>query len=252
MAERTLIVLSYSPWSERARWVLDHHGLAYRERQHAPFLGERRLRRVVGPKVTRPTVPVLLAEGRTITESWDIAEYADHTGRAERLIPPELAVEIRQVNDRADRAMAEGRALVVAGLLANDRALDETLPGAIPRLLRPLVRPVTRFGTRWFGRKYDLDLEALARAREALDFALNGVRERLGDRPYLFDRFTYADIVVCSLLQGIAPVDDRYVPLGPGQRAVWTQPALAERYADLVAWRDRTYTAHRGTRAAAA
>ena len=246
--DRTLVVLSYSPWSERARWVLDHHGLSYRLQQHAPFLGERKLRRIVGPGVARPTVPVLIADGQTLMDSWDIALYADRVGTAEKLIPADLEAEIRRSNERVERAMVEGRALVVAGLLSSNRALDETLPPGIPGFLRPLLRPITRYGTAWFGRKYALDLEALSSAREAIAGALDAFRARLGDKPYLFDRFSYADIVLCSMLQGITPVDDRYVRLGPGQRQVWTQPELARDYADLLAWRDRTYAAQRKPR----
>ncbi|HEY3498312.1 MAG TPA: glutathione S-transferase [Polyangiaceae bacterium] len=243
--ERTLVVLSYSPWSERARWVLEHHGLPYRKQHHAPFLGERKLRRIVGPGVPRPTVPILLAGEEKLTDSWDIALYADREGSGERLIPDDLANEIRRCADRAERAMVEGRALVVAGLLKDGDALDETLPPGIPGFVRPLLRPLTRFGTAWFGRKYALDLEALSSAREALAGALASFRERLGDKPYLLDRFTYADIVLCSLLQGIEPVADHYLRLGPAQRRVWTQPELAREYQDLIAWRNRTYAAKR-------
>jgi len=243
--ERTLVVLSYSPWSERARWVLDHHRLAYRTVQHAPFLGEFRLRRLVGKRNGRATVPLLLAEGTVLGDSWDIARYADQLGTGEKLIPAELESEIRECNDLAERAMTQGRALVVAGLLASPSALDETLPAEIPGWLRPLLRPITRYGTAWFGRKYELDLEALASAREELRVALNGFRRRLGDSAFLFGRFSYADIVFCSLLQGISPLDDRYLKLGPGQRRVWTQPELAAEFDDLIRYRDRTYAAKR-------
>src|SRR6188508_1450752 len=57
---RRLVQLYYSPWSERARWALDHHGLAYETVEHVPFLGEIRLRRIVGKKAARATVPVLI------------------------------------------------------------------------------------------------------------------------------------------------------------------------------------------------
>jgi glutathione S-transferase len=240
-AERTLVVLSYSPWSERARWVLDHHGLPYRTVYHSPFLGERRLRRLVGPGVARATVPVLRADGELFTNSWDIARYADRVGRSSKLVPSELEESIAEVNERAERAMERGRALVVAGLLASPQALDESLPPGIPKVLRPVLRPVTRYGTEWFGRKYGLSLRELQSARQALRNALASFRQQLGTRSYLLGRFSYADVVLCSMLQGVVPVDDRYVPLGPGQRKVWTQSELAEEFADLIGWRDRLY-----------
>jgi hypothetical protein len=33
--------------------------------------------------------------------------------------------------------------------------------------------------------------------------------------------------------------------IGPATRATWTNASLAAGYADLVAWRDRLYDAHR-------
>jgi glutathione S-transferase len=46
-------------------------------------------------------------------------------------------------------------------------------------------------------------------------------------------------------MQGISPVDDRFVKLGPATRAAWTQAPLAAEYADLVAWRDKVYERQR-------
>ena len=75
--------------------------------------------------------------------------------------------------------------------------------------------------------------------------ALAELRAGLAGGDHLLGRFTYADIVMATLLQGIAPVADRYIPLGPATRAAWTQPELLRDNADLVAWRDRLYERHR-------
>jgi glutathione S-transferase len=47
------------------------------------------------------------------------------------------------------------------------------------------------------------------------------------------------------VLQGVMPVADRFIPLGPAVRACWTRPALAAEYDDLVRWRDALYEQHR-------
>src|SRR5262245_44456729 len=44
-ARRALLGAFYSPWTERARWALDHHGIAYRFEEHVPVVGELALRR---------------------------------------------------------------------------------------------------------------------------------------------------------------------------------------------------------------
>jgi glutathione S-transferase len=81
--------LSYSPWSDQARWALDHCEVEYQRRAYQPLLGEPalrwKLRRLRGPV----SVPILELSDRVLTESFDIAQYADrHAAREElRLFP---------------------------------------------------------------------------------------------------------------------------------------------------------------------
>jgi glutathione S-transferase len=241
-----LVVLPLSPWSERVRWALDHHGIGYELWVHMPFIGERRLRRLVGAGASRATVPVLLLPGEVLRESWDIACYADRHGNATRLIPADRSDEVRHYNDLADRTMVSARALVTAALLRSPAALDETLPREVPRWLRRWFRPIARNGTRWFARKYTLTLGDEAAPRAALRAALITLRERLKESsPHLLGAFSYADIVMAGLLQAVAPVHDQYIRLGSATRAVWSQPALAEEFSDLIRWRDALYESHR-------
>ena len=54
----TLYGVGYSPWTERARWALDHHRIAYRYREHLPMLGEPMLRRRArAAGQAKPTAP---------------------------------------------------------------------------------------------------------------------------------------------------------------------------------------------------
>ncbi len=242
----TLVYLPVSPWSERARWALDHHRIPYQTQVHLPFVGERRLRRLVGPGPTRATVPVLLTEGEVLTESWDIATWADRKGQGTPLIPAGREAEIRAWVARADAWMGEGRALIVAGMLASPAALDESLPRAVPGWARWLMRPFTRYGMVWFGRKYGVSASDLDARRASLRAGLLTLRAELGGREHLLDGFTYADVAVASALQGVRPVDSKAIRLGPATRAVWTQPELAAEFADLLAWRDGLYARLRG------
>lgn len=244
----TLVSLHYSPWSERARWALDHHELAYRLVQHAPFLGERRLRKLAGPRPGRVTVPLLLAGGEALMDSFEIARFADRHGRAEPLLPETLEPELCELNALVEHAMMEGRSLTTSALLADAAALEEALPRGVPTFLRPLLRPLSRFGTRWFARKYGLDLVEREKPLAALAGALRHVRERYVGRSYFFDRFSYADILVCSLLQVISPVSDRYIRLGPAWRRAWTIPELATEFGELFTLRDELYARHRKRR----
>ncbi|WAS96011.1 glutathione S-transferase family protein [Nannocystis punicea] len=242
----TLVQLDISPWSERARWAFDHHGLAYTTVEHVPVIGERKLRRLVGRRDGPATVPVLIDGDAVIADSWDIARHAERIGSGAPLFPEGRLDEVRRWNDVADAAMRSGRALAVAATLRDPAALDESMPPQMPGWVRRLLRPINRQAMRWFARKYGLSLADLApheaRQREGFDALRAGLT---ASAPYLLGSFSYADIAAATLLQGVQPVADEYLPLGPATRAGWTQPALAREYADLLKWRDELYRKHR-------
>ncbi len=245
VAPRKLVTLGVSPWSERAKWALDHHGLDYEVVHHMPVLGERRLRRIVGPDKPRATVPVLVSGSEVLSDSWDIAMYADREGKGSRLIPPDHEPAIRGWCAMADAASNEGRALVVAATLASGPALDEQGPPA-PKWLKRILRPAGRAATRAFARKYELRLDDREAHIKSVRAALDRLRAGLTvTSPYLLGSFSYADIALATLLQGIVPVSDRFIEIGPATRAAWTQPELASDYADLVGWRDSLYESRR-------
>ena len=76
--------------------------------------------------------------------------------------------------------------------------------------------------------------------------ALDRLRDALKSSRYLLGTFSYADIVMATTLQGISPVGNGYIKLGPATRRAWTRPVLERDYADLVRWRDNLYAEHRG------
>ena len=211
-----LVSLSYSPFSERACWALDHHRIAYQIIDHVPVVGELRLRRLARGKKGRVTAPLLITDDATLCDSWDIARYADAHGVSSKLLPDERIAEIEAFNGRADTAMTAGRILLVRALLESPGALDESLPTFVPHWLRPLMRPATRLATRWFGQKYECDLAGEAAALAGMKGELDALRSALANSsPYLLGSFSYADILMATMLQGVAPVRDEYIYLGP-------------------------------------
>jgi glutathione S-transferase len=186
-----------------------------------------------------------LAGSEVLTESWDIAAYADRTGGGSKLILPEHDAQIRQWVQRADDALQSGRALILASIISTPAALDEAMPRVVPTVARPLLRPVARKLTRRLAAKYAIRFDTTETHERVMRAALAAVRAGLGGRPHLLDGFTYADIAVASMLQGISPVPDCFLRIGPGTRSAWTHRALASEYADLVSWRDALYESHR-------
>ena len=119
-----LIALSYSAWSEKARFALDHHAIAYVSHEHVPMLGEPFLRFVTRRPFARVSVPVLVHRGRVLSDSFEIARYADRIGEGQTLFPAERLAEIRAWDDESQGAMAAGRALVTTRVLASNEALE--------------------------------------------------------------------------------------------------------------------------------
>ena len=243
---RRLVVLKVSPWSERAKWALDHHAIAYETIEHTPFLGERRLRRLVGKGKRRATTPVLITDEETLSESWDIVAYADREGKGTKLILPGREDEVRRWVGVADQAMAAGRVLLMMALVNNPAALDASAPSYAPRWTRPLLRPAMRYAARWFIRKYDLKFEDAPAKVAEVRSTLETLRSALshGAR-YLLGSFSYADVAMAVSLQGVLPVADRYLPLESATREAWTRAEIAAAFPDLLAWRDQLYELHR-------
>ncbi len=241
---RTLYGLSYSPWTEKARWALDHHRVAYRYREHLPLIGEPLLRWRT-PRGTRPAVPLLIDDGEAFPGSFTIARRAEELGQGEPLFSAADLPAIQRWEADSEQVLSAARARVVARLIRNPQAQAESLPAFLPSGLRPLLAPTAKLGARFVARKHQAHGDAEAAIRDTVIPALERLREALGGRPYVLGHFSYADITAALMLQCVRPVDDRFLPLGPGTREAWSDAALAERFADLLAWRDGLYAKHR-------
>lgn len=240
MPKPTLVALPYSPWSEKARWALDHHGIGYVEETYVPMVGEPWLRVRTRKLTGRVSVPVLITPHGVIFDSLRIARHADRIGKAPSLFPREHESAIDDWNAASEEMLDAARGLVIRRLQQSPDALEEALPSFVPDVARPALRPLARFGAAFVARKYDARGEeeridaVLARLRAALD----------GGREYLFDRFSYADITMAVALQSIkAP--EGHLKIGPATRETWTDTLRASRDTDLLAWRDAIYRKQR-------
>lgn len=239
---RRLVALSYSPWSEKARWALDHHRVEYRRVEYVPMLGAPLLRAATRRWSGRVTVPVLLGDGPPRLDSWDIALRAEEIGEGAPLFAGDRGA-IAGWNALSDRALAASRAAAIARVAADPGAQQESLPGLVPSALRPALRPVATVGVGYFRRKYGGD----APPERALEDALAELREALDARggEHVLGELSYADIAMAAALQFVRPVADRFIRLGPASRRAYSDEALARRYEDLIEWRDRFYDRYR-------
>src|SRR5262249_42972479 len=157
-----------------------------------------RLRRLTG----KITVPVLFtSDGRTLTDSYEIARFADTTGEGPTLFPAGREGEIRRWNERSEEILRAGRALSVTKAMDDPAAQLEAVPRYLPSAVRP---PIGRMGVAYLQRKYNLSTDRDAAAATVAD-GLRALREALGGKRYLGDTLTYADVVMAVSLQLVAP-----------------------------------------------
>jgi glutathione S-transferase len=235
-----LLGLPYSPWSEKARWALDARGIAYDKKLYQPLLGELGLRRKLGKWSGVVSVPVLTDDdGRVIPDSADIARWADQRGDGPVMFP--AGADVERFIALSDRGMAAGRALSLLRLLDDDEGIGEMVPRKLRKL--PGARALAKMGVARTLRKYRglRDQEA---ARAALAEVLEEIRAALAGGKTLLGQFTFADIAVAQVLAFVEPPAFG-LKLGDATRRSFCDDVLRDRFADLIAWRDALYQAHR-------
>ncbi len=247
---RTLYGITMSPWTEKARWALDHHGVAYRYHEHVPLMGELLLRiKAKNARGRKPgekaSVPLLVDGDEVLPSSLAIARHADSIGKkdAARLFPDDLEKDVLEWAELSDRMINVGRAQILAGLCTNRDAQQESLPPFMPGPLRSVLAPSTATVAKFLVKKYDVPSDVDKMVADTMRPALEKVRKTKGDREYLLGRLTFADVAIASSLRAVKP-EERAI-MGTATRGLWTNPSLVEEYADLLAWRDALYRKHR-------
>jgi glutathione S-transferase len=246
-----LLGLSYSPWTEKARWALDVRGVSYDYRQYQPLIGELALRRKLGRWSGPVSVPVLTDDrGVAHSDSEVIARWADERGTGPKLFPTEHDARIRELVALSERALDAGRSLSLIRMLEDDEALTEMIPKALRGPLGPLGPRIGGQGVRRTLRKYGGHLATRAEHESRVAALLEEIRAVLDRAPAgagpktLLGSLTFADIAVSQALGFVAPAAFG-IRIGRASRRAFTDPALAARFPDLLAWRDALYDAHR-------
>lgn len=246
-----LFGISYSPWTEKARWALEHHGIAYTFSEHTPLIDELPMRLRLRKLRGSISVPSLLTDGGPVQGSLAIARWADAHGKGARLERADERAAVDAWDARAERALEAGRALYSARLQSTPGALEDAVPGFVPGFLR---KTVGRIGVAFIARKYNVDYEAEAVHEATLAEVLAAIRAALaaatsqsgGALRYVVNgHFTLADLVAACAVNVVVPAGSQYVPIRPRTREAWTRTALALEFGDVISWRDALYARHR-------
>lgn len=237
--------IPYSPWSERARFALDYARAPYEKRTYKPLLGELALRRAVGRWRGPVSVPILETEGGVLEGGFAIADHAQTYG-SRPVLPGPQRDDIVRWDERASAAMSAGRACALERTLDSRAALIELAPRQLRSL--PGTAALTRAGIQRTLRKYRPVTPTnpgafLEETLVALKEALEDGHETDGVR-HLLPTFGYADISMAQVLAFVEPPSDG-LRLGKANRQTYRDGRLAERYRDLVEWRDALYARFR-------
>jgi glutathione S-transferase len=242
----TLWHIELSHYSEKARWALDHKGVAYRRR--TPQVGAHRLVAMAMTRGRHQRMPVLRLEGRTIPDSTAIVAALEERFPEPALYPADAADRARALalEDFFDEQLAPairsfawhhvlGEAGGIGAAVAPDR------PG-----LRRLLNAAAPLAGRIIRGDYDATAEHNAASRAAIVAAADRVEAELQPSGYLVgDRFSVADLTGAALFTPVMTPPQR-----PFLPAV-APPAVTELREELEArragqWVLETYARHRG------
>lgn len=195
-----LVTIGFSHFCEKARWGLDHAGLAYDEEAHVPLLAWGAALSASGQR----QVPVLVPDdGGTVVGSSAILRWADARGPAgtPKLWPAELTEDLTRYVDELDRALGPAARRVAYYELLGDHAL---MRHVLVRSARGWERMVTAAGHRVMAkairRGLRIDDAGYARSMKALERVFDEAGARLDRTRHLAgDTFTAADVTFASL-----------------------------------------------------
>ena len=208
------------------------------------MLGEPLLRVWMRRPFQKVTVPLLLAEESRLADSLAIARWADERGNGTTLFPRDRQPDIVRLNALCDRILNGGRGRLTPRIRDSEAARMEAVPAPLKRLGK-VASLMAAQGAGFVMSKYATTDVSAEQHLKAMRDGLLAMRDALGGATYALGDFTFADVALAVALQPVRPVGDQHLRLGPGTRQAWTEPELAEEFADLLAWRDRLYDEHR-------
>lgn len=239
------IGMYFSPWTERAKWALDYHQAPYKYVEYTTLLGEPLLRLKAGKAVGKISVPLLIMPHEKVNDSFDIAVYSDGTSKKEPLVPSAHHAEIKDWTESAELALYSARLRATRRIQASSEALADRLPSYTPKALSKAFVPMAYVATEYILRKYQLEDDADEKLLRNMDEFFGKADKALSGRKFVFDHFSFADIVIATAVQAITPVDNKYIYLGLPSRKCMCEPSLAEKYPSLIKWRDEVYEQYR-------
>jgi glutathione S-transferase len=224
-----LITIPFSHYCEKARWALDHAGVAYEEEGHLPAFSYAATLRAGAKR----TVPALIGGKTVIPDSTPIIAYADQH-RPGSLYPanPQEREDVLGIEDELDRNLGPATRRWAYFYLLDRKDLDHILFANVPRWEQLAFKAGRPAAVLLLKRGLKINPEGAERSRQKIDEAFQNVGGLLGDgRRYLIgDRFTVADLTFAALAAPILappqygaalPPIDAFPPAARDQLEIW-------------------------------
>ncbi len=252
-----VIGLSYSAWTERVCFTLDHHGLPYRFTEHVILVGMPELLWKMRRLSSDLTVPAMVyADSQQtfrLVDSFKICQFLDEKaeGGASKLFFKEEWLDFESVQADAERAAEAARVLVMPRILSSPEAQAAMLPGFIPNFARGALRPLARFGAHYIASAFGFDGSKVDEALEekTLREVFTKFQDRINQLPQNAP-IDYRLIAIATSFQGVDPVSDVYLPMKSAVRECWRRAEIARQFQALGEWRDDFYARFREKRKA--
>lgn len=240
----TLWHIEISHYNEKARWALDHKGIAHIRKAPPPGVHPLKSRQLGGAG----TLPILEIDGQKLTDSTEIIAGLERRQPEPPLYPADPADRARalELEELCDEKLApEVRSLMFFHVLdAGPDAVGEMVeaPSAFMGLAMRASFPVMK---RFIGHSYGISAERATSSPDVIRGVWDELQAQRSGRPYLVgDTFTVADLAAAALSHPIArPAEFEY-------RYGKLPPSLAQLVEELqqhphVAWVRDIYADHR-------
>ena len=240
----TLWHIEISHYNEKARWALDHKGIAHIRKAPLPGLHPLKSRQLGGTG----RLPLLEIDGQNLTDSSEIIAGLERRQPEPPLYPADPAELARalELEELCDEKLApEVRSFMFFHVLdAGPDAAGEMIeaPNAFMGLAMRASFPVMK---RYIGHSYGVSAERAASSPDVIRGIWDEFEAERGGRDYLVgDTFTVADLAAAAIAHPIArPAEFEY-------RYGELPPALAPLVEELqqhphVSWVREIYAKHR-------
>jgi glutathione S-transferase len=233
--------IEVSHYNEKARWALDHKGVAHRRR--APMPGVLHPA-VAFAKTRKPTFPILDLEGRSIGDSTDIIAELERRHPDPPLYPedPQLRARALAIEDYFDVEVAPDVRRMLFWEMSRDP--ERSAEGMKALGAMPLPKPLAAPAIAMVARRYGGNAEVMERSRAKAEAGFERILAEVGPSGHLVgDSFTVADLTAASILFHLAePPEFQYViPEFPDNVYEWRDTLPPE----SLEWIRRTWREHR-------